>query len=78
MDSFGQNGQATLDIQLGGRAPQASATFNFAFTDARMEMRGEAMVLIGPDGIVHDINGIDTLSFHGWRHPEQRREPHGR
>ncbi len=63
VDSFGQNGQATLDIQLGGRAPQASATFNFAFTDARMEMRGEAMVLIGPDGIVHDINGIDTLSF---------------
>ncbi len=63
VDSFGHNGQATLDIQLGGQAPKASATFDFAFTDARTEMRGEAMVLIGPDGIVHDINGIDTLSF---------------
>ncbi|KAB1069599.1 Ig-like domain-containing protein, partial [Methylobacterium planeticum] len=62
-DAAGAVGQSSLDISLGGQAPQASASFGFAFTEARVTLAGEALVLVGPDGVTRDISGIDTLRF---------------
>ncbi|KAB1068195.1 hypothetical protein F6X53_31805, partial [Methylobacterium soli] len=41
-DSAGAIAQSTLDVRLDGQAPQASARFDFAFTDARVALSGEA------------------------------------
>ena len=62
-DSAGARAQSTLDVRLDGQAPQASASFDFAFTDARVTLSGEAVLLVGPDGVTRDISGIDTLRF---------------
>nr|WP_280176356.1 Ig-like domain-containing protein [Methylorubrum populi] len=62
-DAAGALAQSSLDISLGGQKPQASADFAFAFTEARVALVGEALTLVGPDGVTRDISGIDTLRF---------------
>ncbi|GJD92176.1 hypothetical protein BHAOGJBA_5729 [Methylobacterium hispanicum] len=62
-DAAGRTAESTLDIQLDGVRPQASASFDFSFTQAKVGLAGEALVLVGPDGVVTDVSGIDTLNF---------------
>ncbi|WP_238178691.1 Ig-like domain-containing protein [Methylobacterium oxalidis] len=62
-DARGGLAQARLDITVGGEVPRAEQSFGFAFTDAKVSLDGESLVLVGPDGVVHDVTGIDTLRF---------------
>ncbi|MCE4226781.1 hemagglutinin [Methylobacterium sp. C25] len=62
-DASGATAQSSLDISLTGQAPAESASFDFAFTDAKVMLAGEALVLVGPDGVTRDISGIDALHF---------------
>ncbi|MER2265968.1 Ig-like domain-containing protein, partial [Methylobacterium oxalidis] len=62
-DGHGGLAQARLDITVGGEVPRAEQSFGFAFTDAKVSLDGESLILVAPDGVVHDVTGIDTLRF---------------
>ena len=62
-DQKGLTASAKLTVDLAGAAPAAEKTFDFAFKDARVDLMGETLVLTGPDGRHHDLNGIGTLHF---------------
>ncbi|WP_207919301.1 Ig-like domain-containing protein, partial [Methylobacterium segetis] len=62
-DGHGGFAQTRLDVTVVGEVPRAEQSFGFAFTDAKVSLDGEKLVLVGPDGIVHDVTGIDTLRF---------------
>ncbi|SFG49332.1 Ig-like domain-containing protein [Methylobacterium gossipiicola] len=62
-DGKGLTAAGLLTVSLAGAAPVAEKSFGFAFTEARVEVLGETLVLTGPDGQHHDLNGIGTLRF---------------
>ncbi|AWN43005.1 Ig-like domain-containing protein [Methylobacterium durans] len=62
-DGRGGFAEAQLEIRVVGEAPRAEQSFGFAFTAAKVALDGESLVLVGPDGVVHDVSGIDTLRF---------------
>jgi len=62
-DGKGLTDLGALTVSLAGAAPVAEKSFGFAFTEARVDVMGETLVLTGPDGQHHDLNGIGTLRF---------------
>ncbi|MCJ2010506.1 SdrD B-like domain-containing protein [Methylobacterium sp. J-092] len=62
-DGHGGAASSTLTVTAAAPAPASDATFAFAFTQANVGYRNGDALLTGPDGMVHDVTGIDHLHF---------------
>ncbi|WP_162241040.1 beta strand repeat-containing protein [Methylobacterium sp. Leaf112] len=62
-DAKGLSTSAGLSVSLGSAVPPQNLAFGFAFSEARVDLKGETLVLTAPDGTQHDLNGIGTLTF---------------
>ncbi|MGQ3355423.1 MAG: Ig-like domain-containing protein [Phreatobacter sp.] len=62
-DKAGATDTASVAIDITWRDPSVSDTFDFAFTAAQVEFRGNMALLTAPDGTVHDVSGLGRLTF---------------
>jgi len=62
-DKAGATDTASVAIDITWRDPSVSDTFDFAFSAAQVEFRGNTALLTAPDGTVHDVSGLGRLTF---------------
>jgi VCBS repeat-containing protein len=67
-DGHGGTAGAQLQVNLAGQTRPSTETFNFNFVNATVSYGSDGQAyLTGPDGVTHNVTGVNTLVFNDGR-----------
>jgi hypothetical protein len=67
-DGFGGTASAQLDVNLAAQPRPSTETFNFNFVNAAVNYGSDGQsYLTGPDGVTHNVTGVNLLVFNDGR-----------
>jgi hypothetical protein len=67
-DGFGGTASAQLDVNLAAQPRPSTETFNFNFVNATVSYGSDGQsYLTGPDGVTHNVTGVNLLVFNDGR-----------